>query len=206
MSVQIRCCFGEALCDLLRSGLQKLLDETLEIDAMRAVKSKPGSCKVASRRQTKRLAVLSRHVRSAVRAVFFFADGTSTVAAFALSPIKDAQQQQGEGCDGRFVQAPPGGARMYEYVQKFPQRLCNIFRGQVFWSTLLRLQLRREVTLQRPVQCSRIDVACLPVEGAGAFVNAGCQAPLFWLWIVASITALHWLKMMVQPRAMEVPE
>ena len=43
----------------------------------------------------------------------FLACDTPTVAAFVLSPI--GLQQRGEGCDGRFVQPPPGGAIMFEF-------------------------------------------------------------------------------------------
>ena len=47
----------------------------------------------------------------------FLVKGTATVAAFALLPIMAGLQRQGEGCDGRFVQASFGDASKFAYVQ-----------------------------------------------------------------------------------------
>ena len=53
--------------------------------------------------------------------------GTPTVAAFALSPIKERLQLQGEGCDGRFVQASHSDASKCEHFSTLLQRMFSFF-------------------------------------------------------------------------------
>ena len=59
-----------------------------------------------------------------------FSQCAVSVAAFALSSIKDGLQKRGEGCDGRLVQASQSDASRFEYWTKFLQRMFSVRGGR----------------------------------------------------------------------------